>query len=74
MDIAIKPGDVSSDGINRATLIDNLIIDHHQFLQTLLHIQFVGFQATLLLFNLLAHLCLFILQAVYRDTGFLLAG
>ena len=61
MDITIESSDIPSDGINRTTLIGDLIIDHHQVLQALLHILFVGLQTTLLFLNLLTHLCLFVL-------------
>ena len=72
MDVTIQTGDIPSDGVNRTTLIGNLVVDHHQVLQTFLHVLLVGLQTTLLFLNLLSYLCLFVLQTVYRDTGFLL--
>ena len=54
-----------TDGINGLALICNLVVDHQEVLQSLVHIALVSLQALLLNLNLIAHLLLFLLQSVH---------
>ena len=65
LNITFQTRNVHTDIINRLTLVGNLIVDHQKVLQTFLDVLFVSSQLTLLLLNLLAHLLLFLLEALH---------
>ena len=58
--------DVTTNGIDGATLVCYLMIDDHEVLQTLLHVYLIGAQTVLLLLDLLLNLLTLVLQSLYR--------
>ena len=74
LDIALQSCDIHTDIVDGLALISNLVIDHQEVLQTFLHVLLVGSQLTFLFLDLLAHLLLFLLEALHSHWLFLLGG
>ena len=71
-DIAVEFGDVAAYGVDGATLVGNLGVDHHEVLQPLLHVALVFAELLLLGGNLLFDLCPLVLETL--DRGSLVVG
>ena len=72
--IPVKGIDVTTDAINRPTLVTDLRIDDHQVLQAFLHVLLILAQLALLLLHLLLELLALALQPFHRHRLLLLGG
>ena len=67
VDVALQFTDIISDGVNGLALVVDLVIDHHQVLESLLDVALVFHEFPFLLLDILLNSLAFVLQALHRD-------